>query len=134
MTLPREEFQAGRVLSAKKLNEFFAELERLGKVAAQAPLTVADDASGLNFAVGLPERWYLKLTSGGTGGKYAWTRQIAATGGTWAAHPGGRTGTTTTDPAYESNLNASVNLSPNPVVLAWRDPVSLALIFQAGTC
>lgn len=129
-----KEFHARERLGAGDLSAFFAELQRLGQVSVRAPMQLADDATGLRFGVDLPERIWIKLTSGGTGGKYAWTRQVAASGGTWAAHPSGQTGTTSADPAYETNANASVTLSPNPVVRAWRDPNSRALLFLAGSC
>lgn len=128
------EFRAGQVLSAGALNELMTEGMRLGRITVVSPMTLVDDPSGLHFAVNLPEVMAIKLTSGGTAGKYAWTRQMAAAGGAWAAHPSGRTGTTAADPAYELNGNTTVNLSPNPVVRAWRDPVSNAVLFQSGSC
>jgi hypothetical protein len=134
MSFDGVDFRAGQVLSATALAVLRNELQRLGRISIVAPLLLGDDPAGLRFAVGLPEVWQVKLTSGGTGGKYAWTRQIGNTAGTWASHPSGRTGTTAADPAYEMNGNTAVNLSPNPVVRAWRDPISRALVFESGSC
>src|SRR4051812_20505996 len=134
MSFKPRQFRAGEVISARALNEFFAEVARLGKIGVVAPMTMADDSAGIHFGVALQERWAIKLTGAGPGGDYNWTRQIGATGGGWADHPGGQTGTTGADPAHEMNANATVDLSPNPVVEAWRDPVSGALLFQQGSC
>jgi hypothetical protein len=128
------EFRAGLVLSARALHILATEIERLGKLDVLPPLTLADDAAGFTLGAALPERWYIKLTSHGSGSAYAWTRQIPATGGTWAAHPSGRTGTTTVDAAREVGGNDVVDLTPNPVVMAWRDPVTGVLLFQMGPC
>ena len=128
------EFRSGYALTARQLNALLDEIERLGKITAAAPLSVQIGDGGIAFAAAFAEIWWLKLTSAGTGGAYAWTRQIAVTGGTFANHPDGRTGTTSADPAYEINANASVNLTTNQYVKAWREPVTLELRFQAGTC
>lgn len=134
MPFDPDQLAAGQVLGAKVLNGFFAELERLGKVTAQSPLTLADDASGMRIGVDLGERWWVKLTGGGTGGKYAWTRQQPVAGGTWEDHAGGRTGTAADDPAVETTGKDDVATGDTAIFPAWRDPVSLALLFTAGTC
>ena len=129
-----DDFRAGQTLGAAVLNEIVDELERLGKVYAEPPLVFANDASGIRFAVNAGETWWVKLTSVGTGGKYAWARQRGVTGGTWAAHPGGQTGTTTTDPAVETTGKADVTINASAIYPAWRDPVSRTLFFTAGSC
>ena len=43
MAFNANEFRAGQVLSAGALNEFFEELERLGRIHASAPLSFADE-------------------------------------------------------------------------------------------
>jgi hypothetical protein len=134
MAFNPEPFRAGQVLSAKALNAFFAELERLGKIAVIAPVTMVSDAAGVAFGVEVSEVWNVKLTGGGTGGDYDWTRQIGVVGGGWDDHPSGQTGTTGDDPAHEMNDNDVVDLTGDPVVRAWRDPISRVLLFQSGTC
>lgn len=125
----------GDPLSASLISQFFREVARLGRFSIAPPLEIQQDEAGIRLSLGLWMPIWIKLTSAaGTGGKYAWAQQIAVTGGTWAVHPSGRTGTTSVDPAYETNLNNSITLSPNPVVRAWRDPMSLNLHFQAGPC
>jgi hypothetical protein len=129
------EFQPGQRLSAKALNALVEEVRRLGQITTAPPLGHESNGGGVALWADLPARIWIKLTSGGTGGKYAWTRQKPVAGGTWAAYPGpGQSGTTGTDPAYEVNSNTTVDLSPNPVVRAWREPVTGQLLFQAGSC
>ncbi len=134
MAFNPEPFRPGQILSARALNEFFAELERLGKITPIAPVTMVSDAAGIAFGVEVAEVWNVKLTGGGTDGDYAWTRQIAATGGGWDDHPSGQSGTTGDDPAHELNADEDVNIASQPVVRAWRDPTSRVLLFQLGTC
>lgn len=137
MAFHPDQFRPGQVLSARALNEFFAELERLGKIAIAAPLTFADDPAGLQFGIGIGEAWWVKLTtagSGGTAGRYSWTRQQGVVGGGWIDHPGGQTGTTTNDPAVESTGKADVTTGTSAVYEARRDPTSGALVFTAGSC
>lgn len=134
MAFHPDQFRPGQLLGARALNDFFAELERLGKIAIAAPLTLADEAAGLRFGIGMTEIWWVKLTSTGTGGKYAWTRQQPVVGGTWEDHAGGRTGTTTVDPAVETTGKADVATGATAIHRAWRDPLSQTLFFTAGTC
>jgi len=129
-----DEFRAGQVLTVRAMNALLTEVERLGKINASPPLSCVDSQGGLAFALDQREIWWIQLTSGGTGGKYAWTRKIADTSGTWSAHPDGRTGTTSADPAYEINANATVDISTTPIVPAWRDPATNDLRFLAGSC
>jgi hypothetical protein len=129
-----DDFRAGQVLSATTLNELVGELERLNKIATAAPLDHANDAAGVRFAVTVPEVWWVKLTAAGTGGKYAWTRMMGVSGGTWTTHSGGQTGTTTVDPAVESTGKADVTTGTSAVYRAERDPVSRTLFFTAGSC
>lgn len=135
MPFDPKEVKAGDILSATLLRDFFREVVRLGKFQVVAPIEMQNDEAGIRFSLGLYMPVWIKLTSAlGSGGKYAWTEQIAAVGGTWSDHPSGRTGTTAIDPAYETSGYDGVPLSPNPVVRAWRDPATKNLLFQAGTC
>ena len=94
----------------------------------EAPLELVKTAGGFVLRLAWNPRFWIKVTSGTN--PYAWTEQVAAAGGTWAA--GSRSGTTTTDPAYEQNGNASV--PANTVVIARRAVGTGALIFQTGGC
>lgn len=126
-----DDFRPGQALTAKDLNAIKLELIRLGKVIAAPPLHVSDDANGFRFdldgGIGFP----IKLTSGGTGGKYAWTEQVPAASGTWTAGP--RSGTTSADPAYETNGNTTI--AANTIILrAYRARETGELRFERGTC
>lgn len=134
MSFKADQFRPGQVLGARVLTNFFTELERLGRIHATAPITFADETTGLNFGLGGSEIWWIKLTSGGTGGKYAWTRQQGVVGGTWEDHAGGEAGTTADDPAVESTGKTDVATGTTAVHKAWRDPISRTLFFTAGTC
>lgn len=134
MAFNPDEFRAGQVLGAAALNAFFAELARLSQIHADAPLTFANDASGVRFAVAVPPSWWIKLTAAGSGGKYAWTRQQPVVGGGWIAHPGGQSGTATDDPAVETTLKADVTINASAIYPAGRDPVTRTVFFTAGNC
>jgi hypothetical protein len=132
-----KEPKAGDVLSAALLLDFFKELQRLAKFEVVAPIVMENDESGIRLSLGLFTPIWIKLTSAGAGadaGKYAWARQTPTSGGSWEAAPDGRTGTLASDPAREVSGNDIVPMIPNPIVRAWRDPVSMTLLFQAGTC
>jgi hypothetical protein len=125
------EFRAGQVLTARDLNEIKAELKRLAKVTAVPPLNVSSGAGGFRMDLELRVPFAIKVTSGGTGGKYAWTAQVPTATGTWAAGTG--SGTTSVDPAYEVNVNTTV--AANTIILrAWRDPATNVLFFERGSC
>lgn len=133
MSLRPDDFQPGERLTAAELNAIRRELQRLGTISFVPPIAGLSDGSGVGiWYTGSPDR-YVKLTSGGTGGKYAWTLQVEVAGGGWANDPGGQSGTTSVDPAWEINSNTTVVLSPAPVVPAWRD-ASGVLRFIAGSC
>jgi hypothetical protein len=134
MGIQPQPFRAGQRLKAADLQWLLDEIVRLGKMSATPPLFVDSGPSGVDYRLAIPQRYDIKLTGGGTGGKYAWTRQVPTATGTWTADSSGEVGTTTVDPAYEYNLNTTVNLSPNPVVSAWREPGSNVLWFEGGSC
>lgn len=126
-----QEFKPGQVLGAVEMNDIKAEIRRLGKVSAEAPLYVQDNASGFRFDLDQRGTFPIKLTSGGTGGKYAWTGQDFAAGGTWANNAS--SGTTSVDPAYEVNGNASIT-TPTIVMRAYRDRQTNLVHFERATC
>jgi hypothetical protein len=133
VNLRTDDFRPGERLPAAELNAIRRELARLGNLSFVPPIDGLIDGAGVGiWYTGSPDR-YVKLTSGGAGGKYAWTLQVEVAGGGWANDPSGQSGTTAADPAWEINSNASVNLTPNPIVPAWRD-ASGVLRFLAGSC
>lgn len=130
-----DEFRPEQRLSASLLNELRREVERLGKISTAPPLGHADGGAGLAFWADLPLKFWIKLTGGGTSGKYDWTRQQPGAGGTWSDYPGtGQSGTASDDPAIETSSNATISLSPEPIVLAWRDAVTNELLFEGPSC
>lgn len=133
------EFKTGDRLKASVLMDIIREVLRLGKITAEPPLYVRDEAAGFNFCMRGQESWWITLSSAGTGsdvGKYAWSRIIPnpSMAGGWIASPGGESGTVASDPAYEVNGNGAVNLTTTPRVKAWREQMDNSLRFQAGTC
>jgi hypothetical protein len=128
------EFRAGQILSAAAMTAIAGELARQGKIVGTAPIQVSIGDAGIEITADLPEEFWIKLTSGGTSGKYAWKRVVGVEDGTWEDSPDGDTGTTSDDPAVEENQRTDVPLSPEPVVLAHRDPFSGVLFFQSGVC
>lgn len=133
MNIRTDDFQPGERLSAAELNAIRRELTRLGLITFVPPMAGMSDGAGVGiWYTGASDR-YIKLTSGGAGGKYAWTLQVEVPGGGWANDPSGQSGTAASDPAWELNSNATVNLTPNPVVPAWRDAAGV-LRFIAGSC
>ncbi|WP_422928575.1 hypothetical protein [Singulisphaera sp. PoT] len=108
------------------------EIARCGNWAGAGPLAVGGGPGGM-FASTSTTKWmWIKLTSGGTGGAYAWTEQYPDSGGAWV--DGTDSGTASSDPAYESNGNDSVDLTTPPVVRARREEMSNALVFTSGVC
>lgn len=134
MNLRTEDFRPGEPLPARELNAIREEIARLGRISFVPPIGGSSDGAGI--AIWSDSLWqgWIKLTGGGTGGKYAWTAQTAVAGGGWTDTPGNLSGSATTDPALEVNGNASVPLSPAPVVWAWRVPESDDLVFQSAAC
>jgi len=134
MNFPTEPFHPGQRLTFRELDAIRVEVERLGRIAFVPPMGGTSEGGGIVLWYDAPWAGWIKLTGGGTGGKYAWTAQTATTGGTWTNADGNLSGTATVDPAYEANLNASVPLSPAPVVWAWRVRETGELKFLSGAC
>lgn len=129
-----EPFRAGQTLSASALTALVEEVERLSKLSTSGKLQHSDNASGISLWLTLPRYFWIKLTGGGAFGLYVWNRVDATSPGIWTTSLGNESGTLLSNPATEINANATVNLSPNPVVRAWVDQVSGAVMFQAGSC
>jgi hypothetical protein len=120
---PGDQILAGHIAA---LYEALDDLE----VHVVAPL--AKDSEGTIYFASDPGMW-IKLTSR-SGTAYAWTEQLAQTGGTWIAGP--RTGTTAMDQAYDLNASTTVpTTGPTPtIVRAWRDLATSELRFAYGSC
>jgi len=96
------------------LNQTFGEVYRQGKVTAEPPLEVVPTAGGLSIRM-VNGGFWAELTSGG--GPYGWREVMPDGTGGFTVLTGGRSGTTTSNPAYEINqtnpaLGTVVWLSP----------------------
>jgi hypothetical protein len=127
------DFKGGDVLRARSLIELVDEVKRLGKLTGTSPVHVADDPSGLNVSIDGRAGFWIKITGGGTGGKYAWSRLNATTAGTWSVDTF-VSGTTTVDPAYEAGLRTTVPITGTAIVRAWREAGTNELRFLWGAC
>lgn len=76
------------------------------------------------------DRFWAKITGAPTGTAHPWLEQIPQTGGTWADGP--RSGTATTDPAYE--VGGSTATLTNKIVEMTREEASGDLRFKFGVC
>jgi hypothetical protein len=129
------EFRAGQILSAAAMTAIAVELARQGNITGTAPVHVSIGDSGVEITADLPEEFWIRITGGGTSGKYDWTRVVGETGGTWVDHPTGESGTAAgDDPAVEANARTDVPYALSPVVPARRDPFSNVLFFMSGKC
>lgn len=106
--------------------------ERGLALSAEQPLELTINRTGSSLRLALPERAVARITGGGTGGIHAWSEQMETTGGGHADLPGGRTGTTSADPAYEWNGNEEV--AAGTIVEIEREPDTREWRFAAGTC
>lgn len=131
--LGNDGFKAGQRLKAASLAALVDEVRRLSKLTATSPLAVSDDPSGFNVSIDVRGGFWIRLTGGGAGGKYAWTRILAAPGGTWTNYAP-ETGTVAVDPAYEEALRTTVPIDGTARARAWRDEQTHEVRFQYGKC
>lgn len=125
--LPR--VKPGDLITAEHINRLFSEAERLANIQVAYPLeSHSNDGNTTIRVVSQSEAW-IKITSAATGTAYAWTEQIEQSGGTWTNGP--RSGTTSSDPAYEANGSTSVTL--NRIVRARKRSVG-GWVFEFGEC
>lgn len=130
-----EPFKPNQQLSARDLSEIVAELKRLSQFTAAGPLASSNGPNGTDIQYAGPDQGiWIQLTAAGSAGAYSWKRVVPAALGTWVDAVGNEQGTTTVDPAQEANQVETVNLTTNPIVRAWRDPVSRTLLFYAPPC
>lgn len=122
--------KGGDPLSASWLADLWREVTRLGKIKVVAPLKINNDAAGMVISVDIWAMIWIQVTAVGVGadvGKYAWKRVIPVAGGGWEDAPDGKTGSVASDPASE--VNSSGSFAVGFRARAWRDPVSLSLLF-----
>jgi hypothetical protein len=109
--------------TANFLNRVVAEIKRLGRVSAQAPLRWSEDDDGRRFECDLPPFIWAKLSGPGTGGAYDFVQQqYNPATNAWSDMTGGRTGTSN---AYESKGKSGlagkvVRLEYVPTANDWR--------------
>lgn len=111
----------GDPLRAEHIKALLELRDRL-TVSVAPPLAQAPDGT-----IYLPDGggFWAKITGAPSSGKHPWLEQIPQTGGTWT--DGVRTGTTSTDPAYEAN--GSTSTLTNKKVWLRRDKASGELRF-----
>ncbi len=115
----------GDVLRAEDENAANAEIARQSRITGSAGVVVR----GGSLAVLLPERIYIKLTSGANAnGAYAWKEVLPAPLGAWI--DAGRTGTQAGDPAYERGTRDGTLTSGNTVYEAERAAATGEWLFE----
>jgi hypothetical protein len=111
-------------------NKIVDEVMRLGRFTTEGAEGAALPG-GTSVSTAEPEIIFAKVTAVSSHA-YAWQEVFAATGGTWAA--GVRTGSTTSDAAYEAN-SVVVTSSLFPFYAILRRPItSYNWIFFADQC
>ncbi len=126
-----EEIHPGSPIKASVWEEIRRIAVRFSKFSVSYPLELVNTKGGMSLRMrDRSEEIWIKITSGGTSGKYAWTQQLPAADGTWT--DGETTGTTTTLPAIEVNGNTSV--PTNTRVLARMDPDRTTYRFVYSKC
>jgi len=90
-----------RPIEHKWLNEVSRCLENAANITSDGTIQIIEDQTGRNLRSGKTAYFYARITGGA--GPYSWTEVTPASGGTWVTTPGGRSGTTTDNPAYEVN-------------------------------
>lgn len=116
----------GQPIEAEHGNAIFEAAESLQLVGIP-PIMV--DGNTIRYD-GNPPGFWVKLTGAPSSTAHPWQEVVPQTGGTWIN--GARSGTTSTDPAYE--LNGSTATLTNKYARAWRDPVSNEVRFHYSTC
>lgn len=125
-------WQSGDELSAERLERLREDVERSAGIPSGTGMDGISFSGGTAAAIRPAPEFWIRLTGGGTGGKYAWTETIAIEDGNWINGP--KTGTVSEDPAVEINGTAGLATDGTTRALAWRLPGSSRLIFQLGAC
>ena len=130
---PGEPLADGDILTADWLNALLDIWQRNRVVVPRDEFIRAQyDVLGTFLSVDLDRGFWIKITSGGAGGKYAWTLQNDATAGTFTDTSPAVGGTTSVDPAYELSLYTGV--TAGTYVRAWRGVSTGEVRFLASTC
>jgi hypothetical protein len=128
--MPAEDPKPGEILTADHLAHAMGLGERTPPRESGQGYGVSGSFGQSGVAVPRQEFWIL-LTGGGTGGAYSWSEQVPDSGGSWVA--GGRSGTSSDDPAREVNGNDA--LATGSTLRAWaRRDHDGVLRFELGTC
>jgi hypothetical protein len=116
--------------TAEHVNAPNAELDRQ-RLFGGSGVLVGESPTGtvLSTKPKAPEFW-AKITSGGSGAKYAWVEQVPQAGGTWA--DGSYSGSVADDPAYETTGNTSV--AANKIVWLRFSTISRTWLFLYSAC
>lgn len=116
----------GEPIKAEHANAIY-EAEEMLEIVGVPPIVV--DGNEIRYE-GSPPGFWIKLTGAPSSTAHPWQEVIPASGGSWTN--GSRSGTTSTDPAYE--INGSTATLTNKYARAWRDPVSYEIRFNYSTC
>lgn len=102
----------GRPIACRTLNPPIAEVERLGRFSATAPLAAHYSSSGIQVRLDSPDEVDARITAVGSGGVYGWRGIFAdaSSPGTWLDLDSTISGTTAFDPAIERNGNATLTV------------------------
>lgn len=127
--LPR--FQPG-ILAAEHLNVLVDLANRM--MGAEPSGAVERVAGGGLYVEPCREFAAIRLTGGGTDGKYAWTRVFPISTSPWWEEVND-SGTAVDEPAIEINATDDIDTTaPGPVVWAWREPGTRGWLFSGRTC
>jgi hypothetical protein len=121
-------WKPGDPLAAKKLNEPLPAIENAMKWRSAGGLDIVSTQSGTMIAMISAVPIWAKLTSV-SGSSYAWTEQWATGSGGWTN--GSMSGTTSSDPAYNSVSGVTLTL---PLVVLMSRTNAGKWVFSAGSC
>ena len=122
----------GQEFTSAMWNEIVDELTRLSRLSV-AGASSDDQPIGQSIVPNAPEWFYAQITAqsgSGASAQFTWAEQYPTASGGWTA--GVRSGSPTSDPAYEINGTTPAAL-PFVAVLR-RDESSGTLLFEASTC
>jgi hypothetical protein len=123
MKLPR--VKPGEVVAAELFNALIDAANGCGiTVGPGSGLVLSSNQQGSVLSTAIPMFYWAKTTGPISGGKYPFTQQRPATGGTWTA--GSLTGN-----AYE--VNGNTNVATGTYIKIWRAPSGVWL-FNASAC
>lgn len=99
--------------AAEVINRALDELDRLLNMTVTPPL-ILDSSGGTYTLTSVVDAGFWARLDSESAGAYAWTEMVETTVGTFAVKSNGRTGTTSSEPAYERN--ATTGLAANTIV------------------